>query len=288
MFFWGRSVWVKVDTKGDVDLAKTSTPREPMRHEQSPTGLIFAALTIALSFSTISTASTRTLETRFALSADVRSEFSTRFPLPGAGRILVEAEWKSAAATAAPVSLTLVLIRPGGGIVARKSGASILALEYRTNEQELQSSPGGTDAKWTAKILNNADRDRIEVSGTLRITVPATSRVLEDTQFTLLGSGNAQEIPFNIPAPGRIDIDVSWLLDVASTPQAGQIPLTISLIHPGESKTYVRRQGASPVRFDHQVTDDSLDRGARWIIRVENDGKAKVKGRIKVTYNPSL
>jgi hypothetical protein len=255
---------------------------------QTPTGIAFAVLTMVLSLSTATRANTRTLETRFALSADARSEFSTRFPVPGAGRILVEAEWKSATVRSAPISLTLVLISPGGGVAARKSGTSILGLEYRANEQELQSSASDRDAKWTAKLLNDVNRDRIDVSGTLRITVPATSRVLEDTQFTLLGSGNAQEIPFNIPAPGRIDIEVSWQPDVISTPQAGQIPLIISFIHPGESRTYVRRQGASPIRFDHQVTDESLDRGARWIVRVENDGQTKVKGRVKITYNPSL
>ena len=258
-----------------------------MRRVQAPTGIFLTALTIILSTSTIVSANTRTLETRFALSSDIRSEFSTRFPLLGPGRVLIEADWKAATATGSPISLTLVLVRPDGVAAARKSGSSILRLEHSATAQDLESFTGSSDPKWTVKILNDAAINRIEVSGTLRITVPTGSRVLEDTQFTLLGSGNAQEIPFNVPAPGRVEIEVGWQPDAVSTSVA-QIPLTVSFIHPGESRTYARRQGASPVRVDHQITDEALDRGARWIVRVQNESQTKVRGRIKITYRPSL
>ena len=117
--------------------------------------------------------------------------------------------------------------------------------------------------------------------------MPAASRALEDTQFTLLGSGNAQEIPFNVPAPGRIEVDVSWAPDVLSKPSP-QVSLVVSLMHPGEPKTYARRQGPSAIEVEQQVTEQVLDRGGRWVVRVQNDSQTKVSGRVRITYTPSL
>jgi len=227
------------------------------------------------------------LETRFALSAEARSEFSTQFPVLSAGRILVEANWTAPVGSRTPVSLTVTLIEPGGTIATSKRGTSILRLEHKASEQDLERFAGTNNAKWTLKILNDADTNRGEVSGTVRITVPATTRALENTQFTLLGSGNAQEIPFNVPAPGRIEIAVSWEADALAR-SAGQVALVVSLIHPGESKTYARRQGSSPINVEHQVTEQALDRGGRWVVRVQNDSQTKVNGRVNITYTPSL
>jgi hypothetical protein len=249
---------------------------------------MLAALAVVLAVSIDANANTRTLETPFALSSDVRSEFSTRFRLPGADRVLVEAEWRPAAVTGMPVSLTLILMRPDGVVAASSRGMSVLRLEHRTNGQEFEGFTSRSEEKWTIKILNDADANRFEVSGTVRITVPTESRVLEDTQFTLLGSGNAQEITFTIPGPGRVEVEAIWQPEVASAASSAQTPLIVSFIHPGEARTYARRQGPSPIRFDHQVTDIALDRGARWIVRVQNDTQTRVKGRIKVTYTPSL
>ena len=232
-------------------------------------------------------ANTRTLEMRFALSADSRSEFSRQFPVLSAGRIVVEANWNSALNGKIPGPLTLVLIQPDGTIATSKKGTSVLRVEHRAPEEEITKSTGGREQKWTAKILNDASENVGEVSGTLRITVPATSRALEDTQFTLLGSGNAQEIPFNVPAPGRVQVDVNWTTDsLAGSPPP--VVLIVSFIHPGESRTYARRQGPSPINVEHQVTEQALDRGGRWVVRVQNDSQTKVSGRIKITYTPSL
>jgi len=223
---------------------------------------------------------------RFALSSDARSEFSKQFPVLSAGRILVEANWNSP--TASRVStLTLILIQPDGTIATSKSGTNILRLEHRVNEQDVERFVGSIEPKWTVKILNDADGNRSEVSGTLRITIPVASRALEDTQFTLLGSGNAQEIPFNVSAPGRIEVNVSWEPDVLSKPSA-QVSLVVSLIHPGESKTYARRQGPSAIEVEQQVSEQTLDRGGRWVVRVQNDSQTKVSGRVRVIYTPSL
>ncbi len=186
-----------------------------------------------------------------------------------------------------PVSLTLILIQPDGTIATSKNGTSILRFEHRASEQDLEKWAGSKEPKWTVKILNDADANRSEVSGTLRITVPTVARALEDTQFTLLGSGNAQEIPFQVPAPGRIEVDTSWEPDVISGTSA-QVALVVSLIHPGESKTYARRQGTSPIKVEHQVTEQALDQGGRWIVRVQNDSQTKVSGRIRIVYTPSL
>jgi hypothetical protein len=241
-----------------------------------------------LNTSTAIAADTRTLESHFALSADLRSEFTTRFPVVTAGRILIEVEWHALPAAAVPGALTLTLVRPDGLVLASTKGNSVLRLEHRANEPDVERFNAGVASEWTVRISNSADTNRVDVSGIVRITVPATSRVLEDTQFTLLGSGNAQEIPFKIPGPGRLDVDVSWQAVLPSTPASAQTPLTVSLIHPGEARVYARRQGPSPLRFDHQVTDIALDRGTRWVVRVQNDTQTKVKGRIKVTFAPSL
>jgi hypothetical protein len=154
------------------------------------------------------------------------------------------------------------------------------------SEPDLERFAGSKEPKWTVKILNDADANRSEVAGTLRITVPAASRALEDTQFTLLGSGNAQEIPFNVPAPGRLEIETIWEPET-SRPLA-QVLLVVSLIHPGESRTYARRPGASPIKVEQQITELALDQGTRWIVRVQNDSQTKVSGRVRIVYTPSL
>ena len=248
--------------------------------------MLLAAIMVSVGFAPVSSAGTRTLETPFALSSDLRSEFSMRFPLHGEGRLLIEAEWRPLVTNGGSVALTIVVIRPDGIISEQKHGFSGLRLEHQAYA-EVHQRYGPGDSAWTVKVINDTDPNRLDVSGKIRITVPTANQILEDTQFTLLGSGNAQEIPFNVPGPGRVEIEVSWQPELASS-QASQVPLIVSLIHPGEAKTYARRQGASPLKFDQQMTDDALDRGTRWIVRVQNSTQTKVKGRIKVAYNSSL
>lgn len=244
---------------------------------------ILSFVIVVLSLGLPGLANARTLETRFALSADRGSEFSTRFPVLSAGRIVVEANWKSQGGR--PVNLRLMLVQPDGVTVATKTGRSILSLEHRLLNSDLEKIAVGNEARWSVKIVNSEGLN--EVTGTLRITIPVTSRTLEDTQFTLLGSGNAQEIPFEIPAPGRVEIHVNWEPDILE-PNQDQTTLITSLIHPGESRTYARRKGDSPIRVEQQVTELILDRGSRWIVRVQNDSQTKVKGRLRITYTPSL
>jgi hypothetical protein len=229
----------------------------------------------------VANANTRTLEMRFALSADARSEFSRQFPVLSSGRIVIEANWSSGPTD----SLTLVLIQPDGRVATSKTGRSILRIEHRASEELLERLDDDKGHKWTAKILNDVSGS--EVTGTLRITVPTTTRTLEDTQFSLLGSGNAQEIPFNVPAPGRVQVEVSWSTDALSS-ASPPVVLIVSFIHPGEARTYARRQGPSPISVEHQVTEQALDRGERWIVRVQNDTQTKVNGRIKISYTPSV
>lgn len=232
-------------------------------------------------------ANTRTLETRFALSADSRSQFIKPFPLLSPGRVVIEATWNSNTAGAAQGSLTLILLRPDGTESARKAGLSPLRLEQFASGQDVDSSSSRT-ANWKVKLLNDADRNKTEATGTLRITIPATSRTLEDTQFTLLGSGNAQEVAFNVLAPGRLSIAINWEPDPLSRGSAEMVPLVVSLIHPGESRTYARRQGTSPMTVEQQATEEALDHGERWIVRVQNDSQKKVKGTLRIIYTPSL
>ena len=135
------------------------------------------------------------------------------------------------------------------------------------------------------KIFND-ENNRSEITGTVRITLPVEIRTLEDTQFTLLGSGNAQEIAFIVPAPGRLEVQTSWQRD--GLENKSSVILTVSLLHPGESRTYARRQGTSPVDVDQQVSEEALDKGSRWVVRVQNDTQEKVSGRLRVSYTPSL
>src|SRR5262245_56592680 len=101
---------------------------------------IFALIALAASSSTVARANTRTLETRFALSSDLRSEFSTRFTLPGAGLVSIEASWKPLSIAGEAGTLTMLLMRPDGAIAMRKSGGSVLDLEYLAGEDELRGS----------------------------------------------------------------------------------------------------------------------------------------------------
>ena len=217
---------------------------------------------------------------RFALSSDARSEFSTQFPILSAGRIVIEANWTSISPKNV---LTMTLIRPDGSVTITTSGRSALRCEYRATQPEIDESGLGKVGKWTLKLLNNAATTRTDITGTLRITIPVELRVLEDTQFTLLGSGNAEEFAFNVPGPGRLEVDASW-----QDANQSAVLLTVSLLHPGEAKTYARRQGASPVNVDQQISEEALDRGSRWVVRLQNDTQSKITGRVKVSYTPSL
>jgi hypothetical protein len=242
-------------------------------------------ITVLLALAVQSRASTRTVEFPFALSSDRKSEFAARFAALSPGRIVVEASWGSAGRTG-PVSLTLILLRPDGTEAARKIGMSGMRADYVVPEPEIERFTRSRNFKWTARLVNDADEDRREVSGRLRISLPAVATLLEDTQFTLLGSGNAQEIAFVPPAPGRILVEATWQSDSTDD---GSIPrLTVSLIHPAQSRTHARRQGMSPIRVEHQVTEPELDRGSRWVVRVQNDGLVRINGRLKVLYTPGL
>jgi hypothetical protein len=141
-------------------------------------------------------------------------------------------------------------------------------------------------AKWIVKAINSAATARHEVSGKLRLTIPTTARTLEDTQFTLLGSGNAQEIPIRIIAPGRVTIEVEWRNDSPAANESA--PLTLSLEHPGTNRIYARRIAKSPLRIEQQIIAADIERGKRVVVRLQNDDKARVNGRVKVTFAPAL
>jgi hypothetical protein len=229
-------------------------------------------------------ANTRTLEAPFALSADARSEFSAPFQVFSSGRIAIEASWAVPGRAAAQTSLRLILIRPDGSEAARKDGRSPLGLEYFATDAEIDRLNARSPARWSARIINDLAADRHEVSGKLRIIIPASNRMIEDTPFTLPGAGNAQEIPAHVPAPGRVIVEAEWQTDQSASDAA----LTLSLIHQGTDKVYARRFGKSALRIEQQITDQDFERGRRVIVRIQNDQAAKVRGRIKVLFTPSL
>jgi len=238
-----------------------------------------------LSFLSLTTgANTRTLEFPFALSADTRSEFSTTFQVFSAGRLILEATWNAQQTGAYP--LRIALIRTDGSEAAQREGHSPLRLEYAIAEAEADKFNLESPAKWSVKIVNSAAPERREVSGKLRLTIPAAARTLEDTQFTLLGGGNAQEIPVRVPAPGRVTVEVEWRNDSLTTNEAAA--LTVSLHHPGMDRIYARRTVKRALRIEQQITAADLERGKRVVVRLQNDNTAKVKGRVKVTFAPAL
>jgi hypothetical protein len=227
---------------------------------------------------------TRTIESPFALSSDARSEFSAGFQVFSAGRIVVEGSWKVAQGGAYP--LHIAIVRPDGSEAARGEGHSPLRLEYAIAETEADKFNSESPAKWSARVINRAATTRHEVSGKLRLTIPTAARTIEDTQFTLLGSGNAQEIPIRIIAQGRVTIDVEWRNDSAAANESAA--LTLSLEHPGTNRIYARRTAKSPLRIEQQISAVDIERGRRVVVRLQNDDTARVSGRVKVTFAPAL
>ena len=227
---------------------------------------------------------TRTLESPFALSSDTRSEFSLPFQVFSGGRIVIEGDWK--AQPGGPHPLHIALIRPDGSEAARREGDSPLRLEYAIAETEADKFNSGSLAKWNAKIINSAATERHEVSGKLRLTIPTGARTLEDTQFTLLGSGNAQEIPVRLFAPGRVTVEAEWQSDSPTATES--TPLTVSLEHPGLDRIYARRTIKTPLRIEQQISAADIERGKRIVVRLQNDNTARVKGHVKVMFAPAL
>jgi hypothetical protein len=229
-------------------------------------------------------ANTRAIETPFALSSDARSEFSASFQVFSGGRIIIEGVWNGQRGGAYP--LHIALVRPDGSEAARREGHSPLRIEYPIAEAEADKFNSDSPAKWNVKVTNGAAPERREVLGKLRLTIPAAARTLEDTQFTLLGGGNAQEIPIRVIAPGRVTVEAGWQNDSPAANEAA--PLTLSLEHPGMDRIFARRTAKSPLRIEKQITSADIERGKRIVVRVQNDGAARVKGRVKVTFAPAL
>jgi hypothetical protein len=244
-------------------------------------GNALIAFLLPLFFSLAEAADSRTLEFPFALSSDARSEFSASFQVFSAGRIVIEGGWNARA-----YPLHIALVRPDGSEAARREGHSALRLEYAIAEAEADKFNSDSPAKWNVKITNSAAPERREVSGKLRLTIPTTPRTLEDTQYTLLGHGNAQEIPIRIIAPGRVTVEAEWQNDSPAANEAAT--LTLSLEHPGTDRIYARRTAKSPLRIEQQITAADIERGKRVVVRLQNDNTSKVKGRVKVTFAPAL
>ncbi len=260
------------------------------RQRALPNALV-AFLGILTLYAPVNYANSRTIEFPFKLSADLRSEFSVGSRVGSPGVMLIEASWAPIgiqnAFGSSAASLSLVILRPDGVEVVRRRGVSPLRLDYRITEDEIDRLVAMRKPEWTIKLINDVDRARTEVEGKLRITIPNSARSLVDKQFTLLDARNAQEMAFSVTMPGRLVIEAFWQEDQLSTQPAGQSPLALLLIHPAQDRTYARRQGGSPLRVEQQVTEREIDKGMRWIARIENLGQTKVKGLLRVSFFPS-
>ena len=241
-------------------------------------------LSLTLNLTATSLANVRILEYEFRLSQQVNSEFSARFPVFSAGRLTVEALCPNPAAR--PSRLRLVLVRPDKSEV-NAEGTSPLKVEHSVTLQEVNGLANRRATEWVAKIINLENNDGAPpVAGTLKITVPTSTRVLEDTQFTLQGFRNAQSIPFKVQSPGRLVIEVSWQADSRDSKEPP--PLTVSLIHESQNKIYANKTGTRSLRIEHQVSDQDLDRGSNWSVKILNNSLTGVRGRVTISYTPSL
>jgi hypothetical protein len=153
-------------------------------------------------------------------------------------------------------------------------------------EQDIGRSGDRNRSTWTVKIVNGSAENRREVAGVLRAAIPISAGVLADTDFVLLGSGNAREIAFLISGPGRLVVESHWQTDPISAAASPASPLTVVLLHPDEGKTYVRKQSRRSIRIEQQITETMLDRGVRWVVRVQNDSAERVRGRLRVLFTP--
>ena len=230
-------------------------------------------------------ANSRILEVPLALSADPRSEFSTQFRLLSPGRLAVELVLSPGVQTHTPLIASIA--RPDRSEATRRDAIGPFRLEYAATEAEIDHFVSTRSFSWTVRVIQGFSPPG-EVRGRLRITVPTAPRQLVDTQFTLLGSGNAQEIPFIVRAPGKIQVSATWETDGSSAGPTESVPLTLSLIHSGPAQIYARRQSRSPQRIEHQISEEQLNTGSRWLGRLQNDSQSKVKGSIQVIFVPAL
>ena len=244
--------------------------------------VLFANLSLARNNSQES----RTIEFPFSLSSDFRSEFRAKTPLVSAGLVQIEAQWSPLKRTQQNSVLSVVFVKPNGAEAARLSGSSPLKLQHRVTDADLELL--AANSSWGVKLINDSDTKRDEVEGKVRITLPVTTKLLVNTQFTLLSQGNAQEVGFSVTAPGRLVMEADWQSDQLGTTAAIVPLLTLQLIHSGQDKTYAKRKGANTVRVEHQVTEQEIDSGLRWVVRIQNEGQVKVKGLLKVTFSPSM
>jgi hypothetical protein len=233
-------------------------------------------------------AETRNDEFRFQLSNDFGSEFSAQLKVIAPGPLRIEAEWKplNAVSSSTPVPhtrLTLILLRADGTEAARTSGTSPLRLEMRVFDQDIGRSSDRARPAWTVKILNTALEHRREVTGVLRTVIPSFAGILAESEFVLLGSGNAKEIDFLVSGSGRLVLETDWQTNTDGTEASS---LSLSLLHFGEDRIYARRRGRSPLRIEQPIADPVLANGARFIVRIQNESPVRVRGRVKVTFVP--
>jgi hypothetical protein len=244
--------------------------------------VLFANLSLAKNNSQES----RTIEFPFSLSSDFRSEFRARTPLVSAGLVQIEAQWTPLKRTQQNSVLSVVFVKPNGAEAARLSGRSPLKLQHRVTDADLELL--STNSSWGVKLINDSDTNRDEVEGKVRITLPITTKLLVNTQFTLLSQGNAQEVGFSVAAPGRLVMEADWQSDQLGSTSSMMPQLSLQLIHSGQDKTYAKRKGTNALRVEHQVTEQEIDSGLRWVARIQNEGQVKVKGLLKVTFSPSM
>ena len=128
---------------------------------------------------------------------------------------------------------------------------------------------------------------RIERPAAPTISATPTLRVAEPDRATVshvfkLGSafGERETFDITLPRAGMVNIRVDWRGTTGR--------LAVILNGPGQTGYYARRDGASPVRINFNVTDELFRRGAKWRVSVVNFSRSGSSvGRMVVEY-PAL
>lgn len=88
-------------------------------------------------------------------------------------------------------------------------------------------------------------------------------------------SGKAREvIDFEVPVPGRIEVTAEWTGTADS--------LALILNGPGQTQSYARKDGRSPLSLSFTLSQDLLAKGKTWKLSVVNFGNGAAQGKVMI------
>lgn len=124
-------------------------------------------------------------------------------------------------------------------------------------------------------------RTAVQATGRLPVrmlqAVPAAPEERARQQFALGGSSEREQLEFTVQNPGRVSAEATW------SGSAGE--LSMFLVGPGVPRIHLRRQGATPLRLDYEITAEMLARGREWAVALTRvSGAGSATGELTVRY----